>query len=45
MSGLKNVAKNGWHPTGKDGQAESWRGEYKGINKMVCCEHGRGALC
>jgi len=35
MSGLKDLAKKGWHPKGKDGGKESWRGESKGINTVV----------
>lgn len=35
MSGLKDLAKGGWHPKGKDGGKESWRGDFKGINQIV----------
>lgn len=35
MEKVKNVTKVGWHPTGKDGKKESWRGESKGINQVV----------
>ena len=35
MSGLSGVMKGGWHPKGKDGGKESWRGDFKGINQMV----------
>ncbi|KAI9682743.1 MAG: hypothetical protein M1829_006730 [Trizodia sp. TS-e1964] len=34
MSGLKGVIKGGWHPDGKNGKKESWRGDYKGINQV-----------
>ena len=27
--------KGGWHPKGKDGGKESWRGDFKGINQVV----------
>lgn len=33
MSGFS--FKDGWHPKGKDGQKESWRGDFKGINQVV----------
>ena len=36
MDKVKGVAKGGWHPKGKDGGKESWRGEFKGINQVVC---------
>jgi hypothetical protein len=33
---LKDMAKGGWHPKGKDGKSsESWRGDFKGINQVV----------
>lgn len=32
---LSGIAKGGWHPKGKDGGRESWRGDYKGINTVV----------
>ncbi|KAE8355947.1 hypothetical protein BDV28DRAFT_145595 [Aspergillus coremiiformis] len=35
MSGFKGVLKDGWHPKGKDGQKESWRGDFKGINQVA----------
>ena len=35
MSGFKGIAKSGWHPGGKDGGKESWRGDFKGINTVV----------
>ena len=35
MDKVKNVAKSGWHPPGKDGGKESWRGDNKGINQVV----------
>ncbi|KAJ5676513.1 uncharacterized protein N7477_002146 [Penicillium maclennaniae] len=27
--------KEGWHPKGKDGKKESWRGDFKGINQVA----------
>ena len=40
MSGLKDMAKGGWHPKGKDGKSsESWRGDFKGINQVVRVQH------
>jgi hypothetical protein len=33
MSGFS--LKDGWHPKGKDGKKESWRGDFKGINQVV----------
>jgi hypothetical protein len=35
MSGLKGMMKDGWHPKGKEGGKESWRGDFKGINQVV----------
>ncbi|QGA18472.1 hypothetical protein EYB26_006157 [Talaromyces marneffei] len=35
MSGLRGVMNNGWHPKGKDGSKESWRGDFKGINQVA----------
>lgn len=35
MNKAKEVAKSGWHPKGKDGGKESWRGDFKGINSVV----------
>lgn len=35
MSGLRNTIKGGWHPEGKEGGKESWRGDFKGINQVV----------
>ena len=35
MDKMKGVAKGGWHPQGKDGGKESWRGDNKGINQVV----------
>ncbi|OCL12540.1 hypothetical protein AOQ84DRAFT_334112 [Glonium stellatum] len=35
MSGFKGLAKGGWHPKGKDGGKESWRGDFKGINTVA----------
>ncbi|RVX65806.1 hypothetical protein B0A52_10368 [Exophiala mesophila] len=32
---FKNVMKDGWHPKGKDGGKESWRGDFKGINQVA----------
>ncbi|KAJ4291999.1 hypothetical protein N0V90_009898 [Kalmusia sp. IMI 367209] len=35
MSGLKDIAKGGWHPKGKgEGGRESWRSDFKGINTV-----------
>lgn len=36
MDKAKSLAKGGWHPPGKDGGRESWRGDNKGINQVVC---------
>ncbi|KAL5394511.1 hypothetical protein PMIN02_004907 [Paraphaeosphaeria minitans] len=36
MSGLKNLAKGGWHPGGKgEGGRESWKGDFKGVNTVA----------
>lgn len=35
MSGFRGVMKDGWHPKGRDGGKESWRGDFKGINQVV----------
>ncbi|KAI9873008.1 MAG: hypothetical protein M1830_000945 [Pleopsidium flavum] len=35
MDKLKGVAKGGWHPEGKDGGKESWRGDFKGIGQVA----------
>jgi hypothetical protein len=35
MDKVKNITKSGWHPSGKDGKKESWRGDFKGINQVV----------
>ena len=35
MSGFKGIMKDGWHPKGRDGGKESWRGDFKGINQVV----------
>ncbi|KAJ6111231.1 hypothetical protein N7486_003466 [Penicillium sp. IBT 16267x] len=35
MSGFSNVVKGGWHPKGKEGGKESWRGDFKGINQVA----------
>ncbi|KAJ5948349.1 hypothetical protein N7466_001364 [Penicillium verhagenii] len=35
MSGLSNMVKGGWHPKGKEGGKESWRGDFKGINQVA----------
>ncbi|KIW18792.1 hypothetical protein PV08_03081 [Exophiala spinifera] len=32
---FRGVMKDGWHPKGKDGGKESWRGDFKGINQMA----------
>lgn len=36
MSGFRGVMNGGWHPKGKEGGKESWRGDFKGINQVVC---------
>ncbi|KAJ5146731.1 hypothetical protein N7526_000083 [Penicillium atrosanguineum] len=33
MSGFS--LKGGWHPKGKDGKKESWRGDFKGIDQVA----------
>ncbi|KAK3174442.1 hypothetical protein OEA41_001688 [Lepraria neglecta] len=35
MDKAKNLAKGGWHPPGKNGGKESWRGDNKGINQVA----------
>ncbi|KAJ5131387.1 uncharacterized protein N7515_007426 [Penicillium bovifimosum] len=35
MSGFRNTMKGGWHPEGKDGGKESWRGDFKGLNQVA----------
>ncbi|OKL56031.1 hypothetical protein UA08_08716 [Talaromyces atroroseus] len=35
MSGFRGVMKEGWHPKGKQGGKESWRGDFKGINQVA----------
>ncbi|KAF2740795.1 hypothetical protein EJ04DRAFT_507806 [Polyplosphaeria fusca] len=35
MSGFKDLAKGGWHPKGKEGGKESWRGDFKGVNTVA----------
>ncbi|KAJ9605961.1 hypothetical protein H2200_009810 [Cladophialophora chaetospira] len=35
MSGFRGVMKDGWHPKGRDGGKESWRGDFKGINQVA----------
>lgn len=35
MSGFKDLAKGGWHPKGKDGGKESWKGDFKGVQTVV----------
>ncbi|KAL2428748.1 hypothetical protein ABEF95_006393 [Exophiala dermatitidis] len=32
---FRNVMKDGWHPKGKEGGKESWRGDFKGINQVA----------
>ncbi|EXJ83680.1 hypothetical protein A1O1_07304 [Capronia coronata CBS 617.96] len=32
---LRNVVKEGWHPKGKSGGKESWRGDFKGIDQVA----------
>lgn len=36
---FRNVMKDGWHPKGKEGGKESWRGDFKGINQVVSQNH------
>ncbi len=36
MDKVKKIGKGGWHPEGR----ESWRGDFKGINKVVCYTSG-----
>jgi hypothetical protein len=36
MSGLRDIAKGGWHPKGKEsGKESSWRSDFKGANTVV----------
>ncbi|ETI19649.1 hypothetical protein G647_08661 [Cladophialophora carrionii CBS 160.54] len=35
MSGFRGIVKEGWHPKGRDGGKESWRGDFKGINQVA----------
>ncbi|KAL9130400.1 MAG: hypothetical protein Q9217_001408 [Psora testacea] len=35
MDKAKSITKSGWHPKGKDGGKESWRGDFKGINQVA----------
>ncbi|KAF2469806.1 uncharacterized protein BDR25DRAFT_370455 [Lindgomyces ingoldianus] len=35
MSGLKELAKGGWHPKSKGSGKESWRGDFKGVNTVA----------
>ncbi|KAL1860971.1 hypothetical protein Plec18167_003746 [Paecilomyces lecythidis] len=35
MSGFRGIMKDGWHPKGKDGGKESWRGDFKGIDQVA----------
>ncbi|KAL9104919.1 MAG: hypothetical protein Q9163_000164 [Psora crenata] len=35
MDKAKSITKSGWHPKGKDGGRESWRGDFKGINQVA----------
>ncbi|KAF2843796.1 hypothetical protein M501DRAFT_926044 [Patellaria atrata CBS 101060] len=34
-SGGSSIFKSGWHPEGKGGGKESWRGDFKGINQVA----------
>jgi hypothetical protein len=36
--------KEGWHPKGKGGKKESWRGDFKGINQVVRCSQTSARL-
>jgi hypothetical protein len=34
--GIRDKAKGGWHPKGKDGKSkESWRGDFKGVGQVA----------
>lgn len=44
MSGIKETLKDGWHPKGKEGGKESWRGDFKGINQVVCICYATGGI-
>jgi hypothetical protein len=35
MDSLKGLSKGGWHPKGKGGGKETWRGDFKGIDTVV----------
>ncbi|RMD42266.1 hypothetical protein DV735_g2890, partial [Chaetothyriales sp. CBS 134920] len=35
MSGFSGMMKGGWHPKGKEGGRESWRGDFKGISQVA----------
>ncbi|MCJ1249120.1 hypothetical protein MMC30_006343 [Trapelia coarctata] len=35
MDKLKDVTKGGWHPPGKNGGKESWRGDFKGVGQVA----------
>lgn len=32
---MSSIFKGGWHPEGKGGKKESWRGDFKGINQIA----------
>lgn len=32
---MNNLLREGWHPKGKDGGRESWRGDFKGVNQVA----------
>ncbi|KIV82284.1 hypothetical protein PV11_04405 [Exophiala sideris] len=32
---FRSLAKEGWHPKGREGGKESWRGDFKGINQVA----------
>lgn len=38
MPDFKEIAKGGWHPKGKAGKGESWRGDFKGVGQVAGCE-------
>jgi hypothetical protein len=44
MSGTFSL-KSGWHPKGKDGGKESWRGDFKGINQVVSDAPSTASVC
>jgi len=45
MSNITGVLRGGWHPQGRDGGKESWRGDFKGVNQVVSTASMRRARC